>query len=174
MRALAHPTRLQMVELLRRSAASASELARALGIRYGSAQYHLGVLARAGIALRVEERTKRGGTEILYATPHGFHVALDPKVPPRTWRTMYRAHVADLARRLEAAAEDRRPEDAEVDRTAVSDIRLAMRDIPAAVAAVDELVFRLRALSRHDGASDSVPFTLALNFFRKPEPDGDR
>jgi hypothetical protein len=144
-----------------------------LGIRYGSAQFHLAVLARAGIALRAGERTKRGGTEILYAIPHSFHVALDPKAPPRTWRAMYRTHVANLARRLEAAAGDRRPEDAELDRTAVSDMRLAARDVPAAVAAVDELVQRLRAMGVHDDAPDAIPFTLVLNFFRKPERESD-
>jgi DNA-binding transcriptional ArsR family regulator len=175
MRALAHPTRLEMVELLHRSPASASELARVLGIRYGSAQFHLSVLARAGIALRAGERTKRGGTEVLYAIPHAFHVALDPNAPPRIWRAMYQTHVANLARQLEAAAADRRPEDAELDRTAVSDVRLSEKDVPAAVAAVDELVERLRALSVHgDAKDDSIPFTLVLNFFRSPEPKGDR
>ncbi len=63
MRALAHPTRVRMMHLLRAEPLSASELARRLGIRFGSAQYHLRSLERAGIALRVGERSRRGGTE---------------------------------------------------------------------------------------------------------------
>ena len=63
MRALAHPTRVRMLHLLRAEPLSASELARRLGIRFGSAQYHLRSLERAGIALRVGERSRRGGTE---------------------------------------------------------------------------------------------------------------
>jgi DNA-binding transcriptional ArsR family regulator len=166
MRALAHPVRLRIVELLHRSPGSASSLARALGIRYGSAQFHLRVLTRVGIAKRVGEEKKRGGTEVLYAIPHGFKVELDPNARPEAWRAMYRAHLADLTRRLEAAAAHPRPEDAIRSRTVVSDLRLARRDVPKALRAVDDLIQRLRAMSVHERGSELLPFTLVLNFFR--------
>jgi len=166
MRALAHPLRLRIVELLHRSPQSASSLARALGIRYGSAQFHLGVLIRIGIAERVSERKRRGGIEVLYAIPHGFKVELDSTASPETWHAMYRAHLADLTRRLEATATHPRPEDATRSRTVVSDLRLARRDLPKALRAVDDLVQQLRALSVHDEDPGLLPFTLVLNFFR--------
>jgi DNA-binding transcriptional ArsR family regulator len=166
MRALAHPIRLRMVDLLHRSPESASSLARALGIRYGSAQFHLGVLAQIGVAERVGERKKRGGTEVRYAIPHGFKVELDPTAPPEVWLAMYRAHLADLMRRLESTAAHPQPEDATRSRTVVSDLRLARRDVPKALAAVDDLVHRLRAMSVHQDGPELFPFTLVLNFFR--------
>ena len=166
MRAVAHPVRLRMVELLHRAPESASSLARALGIRYGSSQFHLGVLTRVGIAERVGEEKKRGGIEVLYAIPHGFKVELDPTAPPEAWQAMYRAHLADLARRLEATAAHPRPEDATRSRTVVSDLRLAHRDVPKALVAVDDLVKRLRAMSVHEDGRGLVRLTLVLNFFR--------
>ena len=50
MRALAHPIRVRMVVLLRGEALSASDLARRLGFRSGSARFHLHKLVEAGIA----------------------------------------------------------------------------------------------------------------------------
>src|ERR687897_2038793 len=91
MRALAHPTRVRMLHLLRAEALSASELARRLGIRFGSAQYHLRSLERAGIALRVGERSRRGGTEILFEVPHGLWVDVEPDAPPGMRQAMNRA-----------------------------------------------------------------------------------
>jgi DNA-binding transcriptional ArsR family regulator len=155
-----------MVELLHRSPESASSLARALRIRYGAAQFHLGVLRRAGIAIRVGEEKKRGGTEVLYAIPHGFKVKLDRTAPPEAWQAMYRAHLADLTRRLEATAAHPRPEDASRSRTIVSDLRLARRDVSKALAAVDDLAQRLRLMSVHEETQGLLPFTLVLNFFR--------
>jgi DNA-binding transcriptional ArsR family regulator len=174
MRALAHPMRLRMVELLHRSPESASSLARALGIRYGSAQFHLGVLARVGIAQRVSEEKKRGGTEVLYSIPHGFKVEQDAAAPPEAWRAMYRGYLADLTRRLEATAIHRRSEGANRSRTVVSDLRLARRDVPKALDAVDDLVQRLRAMSVHEEAPGLLRFTLALNFFRAAPAEDSR
>jgi DNA-binding transcriptional ArsR family regulator len=49
MRALAHPLRLRMIELLREGPATASRLARRVGESTGSTSYHLRVLERAGL-----------------------------------------------------------------------------------------------------------------------------
>ena len=48
-RALAHPIRFRMVELLREGPATASQLARRIGESSGSTSYHLRVLERAGV-----------------------------------------------------------------------------------------------------------------------------
>jgi DNA-binding transcriptional ArsR family regulator len=49
MRALAHPLRLRMIEVLREGPSTASRLARRLGESTGSTSYHLRVLERAGV-----------------------------------------------------------------------------------------------------------------------------
>lgn len=56
-RALAHPLRLRLLELLRRGPATASQLARELGESSGATSYHLRALARAGF---VEDDLERG------------------------------------------------------------------------------------------------------------------
>src|SRR5437867_12125381 len=93
MRALAHPTRVRMVYLLRSEPRSASELARRLNIRFGSAQFHLQSLRRAGIARKAAERRKRGGTEVLFEVPHNLWVDLDPDAPRDMRQAMNRAYI---------------------------------------------------------------------------------
>ena len=56
-RALAHPLRLAMLEVLRAGPATASQLARELGESSGATSYHLRALARAGF---IEEDAERG------------------------------------------------------------------------------------------------------------------
>ena len=74
MRALAHPTRVRMLHLLRTETLSASELGRRLRIRFGSAQYHLRTLERAGIARRVESGTSAAASRCCskFRTPSGW------------------------------------------------------------------------------------------------------
>ena len=48
-RALAHPVRLRLIELLREGSSTASRLGRELGESSGSTSYHLRALARAGL-----------------------------------------------------------------------------------------------------------------------------
>lgn len=56
-RALAHPLRLRMLELLREGPATATTLARELGESTGATSYHLRALERGGF---IEEDTERG------------------------------------------------------------------------------------------------------------------
>lgn len=57
LRALAHPLRLRLLEVLREGPATASQLGRALGESSGATSYHLRVLAAVGM---VEEDVGRG------------------------------------------------------------------------------------------------------------------
>lgn len=63
LRALANDVRIRIVGLLRESPRTMRELASELAVRKGSVSYHLGVLAKAGIARQSESRTVRGGTQ---------------------------------------------------------------------------------------------------------------
>ena len=169
MRALAHPTRVRMLHLLRAEPLSASELARRLGIRFGSAQYHLRSLERAGIALRVGERSRRGGTEILFEVPHGLWVDVEPDAPLGMRQAMNRAYVAELLRRMDEASTDRRETDEDV--LSTRELELTPEGVVAATEALHEFLHRLDELSVPGQTEDSRTFTAATLFFRIPRRD---
>jgi DNA-binding transcriptional ArsR family regulator len=66
LRALTGDTRLQIVAILRERAASASELAGAVGLAKGTVAHHLKVLERAGLVHVVRTRRVRALTESIY------------------------------------------------------------------------------------------------------------
>jgi DNA-binding transcriptional ArsR family regulator len=164
MRALAHPTRIRMMHLLRVEPLSASELARRLGIRFGSAQYHLRSLVRAGIALRVGERNHRGGTEILFEVPHGLWVDVGPEAPLGMRHAMNRAYVAEILRRMDEASADR--DDADLDVLSTREVELGPEGVAAATEALHEFLHRLDEIALPRPTADSMPFTLSALFFR--------
>lgn len=168
MRAISHPTRVRMMHLLRSESLSASELARRLRIRFGSAQYHLASLERAGIARRVAERRKRGGTEILFAVPHSLWVDTGPDAPPGAIQAMHRAHLAELARRLDAEAEEPEPGDTDRDVFSTREVELRPEDVPAATEALHVFFHRLDELGAPGPTSSSLPFTASVMLFRVP------
>ena len=170
MRALAHPTRVRMLHLLRAEPLSASELARRLDIRFGSAQYHLRSLERAGIAFRVGERSRRGGTEILFEVPHGLWVDVEPDVPPGVRQAMNRAYVAELLRRMDLAATERHEVDHDV--LSTREIELDADGIDAANEALHALLHRLDELALPGPTEGSQTFTAAMLFLQMPGRDG--
>jgi DNA-binding transcriptional ArsR family regulator len=66
-KALGHPLRHRMVNLLRQRPASLRQLAAALGIAKGTAGFHVRVLREAGLVRLAETRPVRGGTEQYFA-----------------------------------------------------------------------------------------------------------
>jgi DNA-binding transcriptional ArsR family regulator len=176
MRALAHPVRVRMLQLLRAEPMSASALARRLDIRVGSAQYHLRTLERAGIARRAGERRKRGGTEILFAVPRPLRVDLDAG-SPASLRAVHHAFVGELGRRMDAAAAEPGLLDTDRDAFAIRELELRPEAVPAAVEALRAFLDRLDALALDRPAAGSVPFTASAVLFRIPRsasgfPDG--
>lgn len=169
MRALAHPTRVRMLHLLRTEPLSASELARRLEIRFGSAQYHLRTLERAGIARRVEQRRKRGGVEVLFEVPHSLWVDHDTDAPLEMRVAVHRAYLAELQRRLEAAAaEPHHPQDTDRDVFSTREIEIRPEDLPAATEALHAFLHRLDELALERPSADSLPFTASVQLFRIP------
>jgi DNA-binding transcriptional ArsR family regulator len=59
MRAISHPLRLRMLELLREGPSTASALGRRLGESSGATSYHLRALARAGVVEEDDRGSKR-------------------------------------------------------------------------------------------------------------------
>ena len=168
MRALAHPTRVRMMHLLRTEPLSASELARRLGIRFGSAQYHLRSLEQAGIARRVRVRRKRGGIEILFEVPHSMWVDYDPDAPPGMREAMNRAYLAELTRRLDAAAAEPDPEDTDRDALSTREVELRAEDVPVATEALHRFLHRMDELALDEPTATSLPFTVSVLLFRIP------
>jgi DNA-binding transcriptional ArsR family regulator len=166
MRALAHPTRVRMMHLLRSEALSASALARRLGIRFGSARYHLRSLEQAGIAFRVGERTRRGGTEILFEVPRDISVDEGPDTPVGTRQAMNHAYVAEVVRRMDAASLERF--DTARDVRATREVELGPDGVVAATEALHAFLHRLDELALERPTDDSMTFTAATLFFRAP------
>lgn len=62
-KALGHPVRHRLVNLLRQRSATLRQLGDALGLAKGTVAHHMGVLQDAGMVHLVETRRVRGGTE---------------------------------------------------------------------------------------------------------------
>jgi DNA-binding transcriptional ArsR family regulator len=170
MRALAHPIRVRMVVLLRADALSASDLARRLDLRFGSARYHVHKLVEAGIAVPAGERVDRGGTALLFRVPEALWIDLDADAPPELNVAIRRSLVRELERRLDAAALDQRPDDTVHDVLSLREIAIRKADRAAAEAIVEETLVRLLRLHDPD-APDAEPHTIGLFSFRTPNTD---
>jgi DNA-binding transcriptional ArsR family regulator len=167
MRALAHPTRVRIKHMLAAEPLSASELARRLGVRVGSAQFHLRILVRAGIAIPAGERTRRGGRELLFAVPPDTGVEVVHDAASELRGQLDAAYVAELRRLLEASLRVRpaAPEDHAV--TTIREVSLTADTMPVARAAVEELLARLHALD-DEQAEGATPTVLSLLLFPIP------
>lgn len=168
MRALAHPTRVRMMHLLRVEPLSASELGRRLKVRFGSAQYHLRTLERAGIARRVGQRHKRGGVEVLFEVPHSLWVDYDSEAPLGMRQAVHHAYLAELQRRLDASDAEPEPLDTDRDVFSTRELELRPEDIPAASEALHVFLHRLDELALGRPSADSLPFTASVQLFRIP------
>lgn len=166
MRALAHPTRVRIKHMLAAEPLSASELARRLGIRPGSAQYHLRTLIRAGIAVPAGERMRRGGRELLYRVPAGTEIEVPSETPAGLRGQVDAAYVAELQRLLDASLQVPTAASDETF-TTIREISLTPAAMPAALTAIHELLAKLRALDNQD-AKDATPNVLSLFWFRVP------
>jgi DNA-binding transcriptional ArsR family regulator len=168
MRALAHPIRVRMMVLLRGEALSASDLARRLDIRFGSARFHLHQLVDADIARPAGERAERGGRARLFRVPERLWIDLDPDAPPALNVAIHRSVATELGRRLEAAALDQRPGDTIHDAIVLREISLRDGDRTEAEAIIEDALARLLRLHDPD-ATDAEPHTIGLFSFRTPE-----
>lgn len=82
-KALGHPARHRMVNVLRQRPATLRQLADVLGMSKGTIGYHVRVLREAGLVRLTESRQVRGGTEQYFAlVSHGFKLDEDAPVGP--------------------------------------------------------------------------------------------
>ncbi|MFG2820721.1 ArsR/SmtB family transcription factor [Kitasatospora sp. NPDC048365] len=80
-KALGHPVRHRMVNVLRQRPATLRQLAEALGVAKGTVGYHVRVLQDAGLVRVAETRQVRGGTE-QYFGPAGAGFRLADGIGP--------------------------------------------------------------------------------------------
>ncbi len=78
LKALSHPLRAQILDLLEDEPRSAKALSDALGTTHGKTGHHVGVLVHAGLIEVVEERAARGFTERIHAPTYD---RLEVRVP---------------------------------------------------------------------------------------------
>jgi DNA-binding transcriptional ArsR family regulator len=102
LRALAHPTRLQILSLLTGAALTAADVARELTLTHANASYHLRQLLAAGTIVVAGEEKIRGGAakRYRYDAERTMSHATDPDqqhLPDR--RAVYLALAAELRRR---------------------------------------------------------------------------
>src|SRR4051794_20565080 len=81
-KALAHPLRLQILELLQERDASPSELAKEIDAPLGNVSYHVRQLASFGLVKLVRETPRRGAVE------HHYRAAARPRITDGAWDSM--------------------------------------------------------------------------------------
>jgi hypothetical protein len=94
---------------------------------------------------------------------------------------VHRAFLAELGRRLDAAAAEPEPEDTDRDVLSTREIELRPDDVPAATEALHAFLHRLDELALERPETDSLPFTASVQLFRIPRsasqhpdaPEGD-
>ena len=166
MRALAHPTRLRMLELLRREPLSASELARRLEIRFGSARFHLQQLVRGGLAHPAGDRRVRGGLELLFSAPAGgagsTSIPRSRRPRRRCITRSSRSSPPTPSRPLRISGRATPT----LDVVSLREVRLTPDGREEAQRIAAEALRRIRALDT--AAGDAEPVSLGLFLFRTP------
>ena len=115
------------------------------------------------------ERTRRGGTEILFEVPHGLWVDVEPDAPPGVRQAMNSAYVAELLRRMDVAATDRHDVDHDV--LSTREIELDADGVDAVNEAVQAFLSPPRRAHAPGPTEDSTTFTAATVLVQMPGRD---
>ena len=174
MRVLAHPTRVRILGLLRREPMSAPELARELGIGKSSAQWHVNLLAKAGMAQPAGQRVRRGGVGLLFHVPDHLKMDWEAETPRKAKSGVYRAHLVELSTRLELALKETAPKAASNDRLTLREIKLRPADVFAAQETIRLCLERLEELHFEASRAESFLFTLSIALIQIPRSPGER
>lgn len=105
-RALAHPLRVQILEILSERVASPNDLSEELGVELTHVAYHTRTLDRCGCLDLVDTAKRRGATEHFYKAPPGASLSWMPlKLDQSGWEEVTR--IVEQTRRRVLAAERR-------------------------------------------------------------------
>ena len=111
LRALAHPTRVQILEALREGAATGTEIAARVGESTASVSYHLRALARAGLVDADPRGTSRGRPQTWRRLPGPVQIEERPETPDERaalagWRAAILARDEAALRRFVEAEDE--------------------------------------------------------------------
>jgi DNA-binding transcriptional ArsR family regulator len=105
-RALAHPLRVQILEILSERVASPNDLSEELGVDLGHVAYHTRTLDRCGCVELVDTAQRRGATEHFYKTAPGAALSWIPlELDESGWAEVTK--IVEQARRRVRAAQRR-------------------------------------------------------------------
>ncbi|MFK0174964.1 ArsR/SmtB family transcription factor [Streptomyces xanthochromogenes] len=155
LRALAHPVRLKMLNLMWPGPLSAAELARELGISHALASQHLRRLDAVGLVELAEERTRRGGRERRYKTVHGSPLSDQREGAPLLAETLAHSLRERAGRRAEGGEGVTVDAELWVDPRTWEDIRVRLAEIAA----------ELHDAARSPHTPDTVPVGISMMAF---------
>jgi len=105
-RALAHPLRVQILEILSERVASPNDLSEELGVGLGHVAYHTRTLDRCGCVELVDTAQRRGATEHFYKATPGASLSWTPlELDQSGWDEV--TTIVEQARRRVRAAQRR-------------------------------------------------------------------
>jgi DNA-binding transcriptional ArsR family regulator len=154
-KALGHPARHRMVNVLRQRPATLRQLALALGMTKGTVGHHMRVLREAGLVRAAETRQVRGGTEQYFAlVSRGFKLARDAGVGPEF---LINAALGEMLPREPGQAS-----------------HTVLRHLWLTDAEAHAMEARLRAMAAEAAPTDPAqgkPYGLLVSFFRADVPN---
>jgi DNA-binding transcriptional ArsR family regulator len=175
LRALAHPLRIQLLDLLaQHESATATMLAREVGESSGATSYHLRQLARHGL---IEEDVERGTAKERWWRPvpggltlvgHEFMAAHDTRAAARiVIGEIHRGRIERLQHWLDTALTDWSTEWIESTVDSHYNLRLNPAQTRQLVGELHDMLERYRALPPGEG---DLPVEIQLNVFPKADP----
>ena len=177
-KALAHPLRVRILNILDERTASPVEIARELDVPLGNVSYHVRTLARLKLIKIVGRRQRRGAIE------HFYRADERPVITDRAWgevpeiakHALVQASMSTTSAYIEAAAQNggfNRPE-AHLSRTTMEVDEATFKEISKEIAEVF-LRVRKRAADAsqamaEDGDEERKPATVVFMLFEGGEP----
>ncbi|MEQ4720989.1 winged helix-turn-helix domain-containing protein [Nonomuraea sp. B19D2] len=152
-KALGHPVRHRMVNVLRQRPATLAELAEVMGAVKGTIAYHVKVLQDAGLVRVVDTRHVRGGTQQYFGLVSG---AFKPESDSTEWpEFLMNAALAEMTP----------PRDGEVESTSLHHLWLTPDQAGALVERLKEIL-----AERPQRQPAAMPYGLLLSLYRADIP----
>ncbi|MBS1886647.1 MAG: helix-turn-helix transcriptional regulator, partial [Actinobacteria bacterium] len=178
-RALAHPTRVMILEALQGRTASPTELARRFGESLGVISYHATALLEVECLEQVRTRPKRGTIEHFYtARPRSFIGHQDWRRAPRSVRggvtdAALRTFVEKVGEAIDADTIDSR-EDTTLNWMPMTVDERGWQEVAEILdRALRELMEAAAAARARLGEADGIPIVTGLAAFEAAPPDTD-
>src|SRR3954452_10904281 len=165
LRALAHPTRLQMLSLLTGAPMSAAEVARELGLTHANASYHLRELLAAGQLVEAGEETIRGGRAKRYRYDVDAPGATAPDAGER--ETFFRLLADELLRRSPSIDPASRQTSTDAELWVDPD------DWARALDQVNDVLSQLHRVALPPRTADAAHVSVSLAMFAMANPPDD-